>query len=235
MNSVNDLNSRPTIRIHPSSERPTDSMPLLVHESTNRPNEKPPLANPEMDDLDDDKTEHDSTTPYFGIDDSLFDKPETNHIPDIGFRAAGTDDETDGLKPNSSTPSNRHSPVPGKPGTFPYAPSFGHDLEVGTIPGDFESIPDINVYQHKKTLAQGMMDLALFSANANQLRYVIESFNRHPYYYPSLILISFSLLLQVSINCDKKLILPPLPVLCCSLLGCYRYWFNMECHLQCQR
>jgi hypothetical protein len=56
---------------------------------------------------------------------------------------------------------------------------------------------DINVYQHKKTLAQGMMDLALLSANANQLRYVLESGGNHPYYYPSLVMISMSLVLQV--------------------------------------
>jgi hypothetical protein len=57
---------------------------------------------------------------------------------------------------------------------------------------------DINVYQHKKTLAQGMMDLALLSANANQLRYVLESGGDHPYYYPSLVMISISLILQVN-------------------------------------
>nr|CAD7433192.1 unnamed protein product [Timema monikensis] len=56
---------------------------------------------------------------------------------------------------------------------------------------------DLNVYQHKKTLAQGMMDLALLSANANQLRYVLESDGRHPYYYPGLVLISMSIFLQV--------------------------------------
>lgn len=60
-------------------------------------------------------------------------------------------------------------------------------------------IPDVNVYQHKKTLAQGMMDLALLSANANQLRYVLESRSRHPYFYFSLTFISLSLLLQVSV------------------------------------
>lgn len=57
--------------------------------------------------------------------------------------------------------------------------------------------PDVNVYQQKKNLAQGMMDLALLSANANQLRYVLEAGDLHPYYYPSLIFISASLILQV--------------------------------------
>ena len=63
---------------------------------------------------------------------------------------------------------------------------------------DGNGIPDVNEYQHKKTLAQGMMDLALLSANANQLRYVLESYNRHPYYHFSLVFISMSLVLQVS-------------------------------------
>ncbi|XP_062550825.1 ninjurin-A-like isoform X2 [Armigeres subalbatus] len=37
-----------------------------------------------------------------------------------------------------------------------------------------EIIPNVNTYQQKKNLAQGMMDLALVSANANQLRLVIQ-------------------------------------------------------------
>lgn len=56
----------------------------------------------------------------------------------------------------------------------------------------------MNVYQHKKTVAQGMMDIALLSANANQLRYVLESGGSHPYYFASLTLIGISLLLQVT-------------------------------------
>lgn len=64
--------------------------------------------------------------------------------------------------------------------------------------GNPQVIPDINVYQQKKNLAQGMMDLALLSANANQLRYVLETYVRHPYYWFSLISITISLILQVS-------------------------------------
>nr|XP_022899906.1 uncharacterized protein LOC111413238 [Onthophagus taurus] len=70
--------------------------------------------------------------------------------------------------------------------------------EFGGIAGS-ESIPDVNIYQHKKTVAQGMMDLALFSANANQLRYVVES-QDHPYFYPGIILITISLLFQVAVG-----------------------------------
>lgn len=75
----------------------------------------------------------------------------------------------------------------------------------GTIIADENNrpvfIPDVvNTYQQKKNLAQGMMDLALLSANANQLRYVLETFDRHPYNYVSLVLISFSLIFQVAVG-----------------------------------
>lgn len=68
-----------------------------------------------------------------------------------------------------------------------------------TINGVETPIPDVNAYQHKKTLAQGMMDLALLSANANQLRYVLETSSQHPYFYPSLLFISLSIIFQVNI------------------------------------
>lgn len=42
-----------------------------------------------------------------------------------------------------------------------------------------------------------MLDLALLSANANQLRYVLDSDTRNHYFYVSLSLISTSLVLQV--------------------------------------
>lgn len=46
-------------------------------------------------------------------------------------------------------------------------------------------------------MAQGLLDLALLSANANQLRYVLDSNVRNHYFYVSLTLISLSLVLQV--------------------------------------
>lgn len=58
---------------------------------------------------------------------------------------------------------------------------------------------DVNVYQQKKTLAQGMMDLALISANANQLRYILSS-KKHPFFLASLVMISMSLLLQIGVG-----------------------------------
>ncbi|XP_017133570.1 uncharacterized protein LOC108150117 isoform X1 [Drosophila elegans] len=69
-----------------------------------------------------------------------------------------------------------------------------------TINGVETPIPDVNAYQHKKTLAQGMMDLALLSANANQLRYVLETNTQHPYFYPSLLFISLSIIFQIAVG-----------------------------------
>lgn len=62
---------------------------------------------------------------------------------------------------------------------------------------DPANIPSLNLYQQKKSMAQGMLDLALLSANANQLRYVLDSTVRNHYYYVSLTLIGSSLVLQV--------------------------------------
>jgi hypothetical protein len=50
-----------------------------------------------------------------------------------------------------------------------------------------------------------MMDLALLSANANQLRYVLEAKN-HPYFYFSLSFICASLILQVLVGLGLVLI-----------------------------
>lgn len=46
-------------------------------------------------------------------------------------------------------------------------------------------------------MAQGMLDLALLSANANQLRYVLDSKDHTSYFYISISLIAISLVFQV--------------------------------------
>lgn len=55
-------------------------------------------------------------------------------------------------------------------------------------------------YLQKKNLAQGMMDLALLSANTNQLRYVLDAGDHHSYYLTNLILIITSLFLQIAVG-----------------------------------
>lgn len=58
-----------------------------------------------------------------------------------------------------------------------------------------------------------MMDLALLSANANQLRYVLNTTHRNNFYYASVILISMSLILQILV----------------AIALLYKASYNMEC------
>lgn len=40
----------------------------------------------------------------------------------------------------------------------------------------------MNKYATKKTVAQGMLDIALLTANASQLKYVLQLGQRHEFY-----------------------------------------------------
>ncbi|KAL0879095.1 hypothetical protein ABMA27_004052 [Loxostege sticticalis] len=177
---------------------PPPTLPLL---EPDKGKQQPPLAGPEIDDLDEKPEE---TTPFHGIDDGLLepidktpeifsngdvdrehkdpDGPNTTHDDGVGT------EDGKWLWPNDET-------------DYPYdlGTRFGaDDRPVSPMPG---SIPDVNTYQQKKNLAQGMMDLALLSANANQLRYVIESSSGgHPYYYSSIVFISLSIILQIAVG-----------------------------------
>lgn len=199
--SKNDHASKDLLQIsehHPLTNVKDDNIPLIEMENIN-PN-KPPLAESESDqELED----HAIKGSHPEGDDSFIIEDRFGEIPDP---TAKPPDVPNGPQPDAidgSIKSPTHGPhLPEFYNRFPYAPGFGpYDPETGIlIPTDLESIPDLNVYQHKKTLAQGMMDLALFSANANQLRYVLESSSRHPYFYPGIVLITISLLLQVNNN-----------------------------------
>lgn len=57
-----------------------------------------------------------------------------------------------------------------------------------------------NTFAAKKTVAQGMMDVALITANANQLRYLIEYQQDSPTFHLILSLIIISLLLQIAVG-----------------------------------
>lgn len=65
-----------------------------------------------------------------------------------------------------------------------------------------------NNYAAKKTVAQGMMDVALITANANQLRYLIEYQSHGSTFYIVMVLIIISLLLQVKHYQAKLFIMP---------------------------
>ena len=58
---------------------------------------------------------------------------------------------------------------------------------------------DANRYATKQTIALGMMDVALLTANASQLKHVLqEGAATHPFYYLMLTCIIISMILQVS-------------------------------------
>ncbi|XP_059078728.1 ninjurin-2-like isoform X3 [Tigriopus californicus] len=60
---------------------------------------------------------------------------------------------------------------------------------------------DANRYATKKTLAQGMLDIALLTANASQLKYVLQvGEEKHPFFYLLLVLIISSIVLQASVG-----------------------------------
>ncbi|XP_036672601.1 ninjurin-1 isoform X1 [Drosophila suzukii] len=56
---------------------------------------------------------------------------------------------------------------------------------------------DANRYATKKTIAQGMLDIALLTANASQLKYILQVGEQHQFYKLMLILISLSIVMQV--------------------------------------
>ncbi|EDW24942.1 GL24423 [Drosophila persimilis] len=56
---------------------------------------------------------------------------------------------------------------------------------------------DANRYATKKTIAQGMLDIALLTANASQLKYILQVGEQHQFYKLMLILISLSIVMQI--------------------------------------
>ncbi|XP_054712632.1 ninjurin-2-like isoform X2 [Uloborus diversus] len=60
---------------------------------------------------------------------------------------------------------------------------------------------DANVYATKKTIAQGLLDVALLTANASQLKYLLQAGKEHEFYYVMMTLISLSIILQVLTGC----------------------------------
>lgn len=64
---------------------------------------------------------------------------------------------------------------------------------------------DANSYATKKTIAQGLLDVALLTANASQLKYILQVGEQHDFYSLMLGLIITSIILQV-INNNKLFI-----------------------------
>lgn len=66
--------------------------------------------------------------------------------------------------------------------------------------GKSDSAKKDDSFQSKKTAAEGMMDIALLTANANQLRFLITYNQDSKTYYMSISLIILSLVLQVAVG-----------------------------------
>ncbi|XP_047739303.1 ninjurin-1 isoform X3 [Hyalella azteca] len=83
---------------------------------------------------------------------------------------------------------------------------FEHSLDASTFAKmSIEPADDLgrktlnpNTYATRKTIAQGMLDIALLTANASQLRYVLNLGDKHDNYQLMVGLIVTSLVLQVS-------------------------------------
>ncbi|XP_049540224.1 ninjurin-2-like isoform X2 [Anopheles darlingi] len=56
---------------------------------------------------------------------------------------------------------------------------------------------DLNSYATRKSIAQGMLDLALLTANASQLKYILTVGTAHEFYHLLLTLIIISISLQL--------------------------------------
>lgn len=66
---------------------------------------------------------------------------------------------------------------------------------------------DANRYATKKTIAQGMLDIALLTANASQLKYILQVGQKHEFYTLMLTLISISIIMQVRFVITTKVLL----------------------------
>ncbi|XP_023343528.1 uncharacterized protein LOC111712988 isoform X2 [Eurytemora carolleeae] len=60
---------------------------------------------------------------------------------------------------------------------------------------------DPNRYATKKTIGQGMLDIALLTSNASQLRYILQVGEAHEFYTAMLALVITSIVLQIIVAC----------------------------------
>ncbi|XP_019758170.1 ninjurin-1 isoform X5 [Dendroctonus ponderosae] len=72
------------------------------------------------------------------------------------------------------------------------------NMSVSPVNRAAEKSLDVNKYATKKTIAQGLLDVALLTANASQLKYVLQVGEKHEFYSLMLSLISLSIVLQVT-------------------------------------
>lgn len=76
----------------------------------------------------------------------------------------------------------------------------GRDVTDGSQQNRGQQQSASNFYHTKKSAAEGMMDLSLLTANANQLKFILYYNQGSHTFYPALILIILSLILQVAVG-----------------------------------
>lgn len=76
----------------------------------------------------------------------------------------------------------------------------GMSLPMSQMPKTSNMPLDMNIYATRKTVAQGMMDIALMTANASQLKYILLNAQKHKYLEATISLMTLSILLQVIIG-----------------------------------
>ncbi|XP_059059624.1 ninjurin-1 isoform X2 [Achroia grisella] len=74
---------------------------------------------------------------------------------------------------------------------------IGQNAPTEIVSDDVKGL-DANRYATKKTVAQGMLDIALLTSNASQLKYVLQVGPKHEFYTLLVVLISISIVLQAS-------------------------------------
>ncbi|XP_063366946.1 ninjurin-2 isoform X1 [Cydia amplana] len=73
------------------------------------------------------------------------------------------------------------------------------DASTGVLSAQVKGL-DANRYATKKTVAQGMLDIALLTSNASQLKYVLQVGPKHEFYTLLVVLISVSIVLQLLVG-----------------------------------
>jgi Ninjurin len=91
--------------------------------------------------------------------------------------------------------------------------------QIEITPNDPAYSETITDYHQTKNFAQGLMNLALLAANANQLKYLMESAEQRPLFYISLAFIITSLFVQIMVK------------ICLAI----NYRFNMNDHVEARR
>ncbi|XP_046612040.1 uncharacterized protein LOC124301251 isoform X2 [Neodiprion virginianus] len=121
---------------------------------------------------------------------------EANFIPDPPTRKSENLESQDlKIKPKSLASVD---PEKGKNDPPPPSPPEQDKPDIGfrSMINAIKSL-DVNRYATKKTIAQGMLDIALLTANASQLKYILQVGKQHEFYILMLSLICTSIGLQV--------------------------------------